>query len=30
MNVVFERLKKWALGWAAGGPHFVVGEPSRP
>lgn len=23
-------LKKWALGWLKGGPHFIVGDPSRP
>lgn len=23
-------LKKWLVGWIHGGPHFIVGEPSRP
>lgn len=23
-------LWKWARGWAAGGPHFVVGDPANP
>lgn len=25
-----KRLHKWAAGWLTGGPHFVVGDPSRP
>ena len=27
---MFRSLKKWLLGWLKGGPHFVVGDPSRP
>jgi len=27
---VWHRLRKWAVGWARGGPHFVIGYPGRP
>ncbi len=27
---MFDRLKKWFVGWLHGGPHFIVGDPANP